>query len=440
MTETDIKLAITAKDIALEMGASAVRVKLNMSTEDLVGVLNGEIDKVTRCVDRSLTIALFVDGRFGAFSTNKLGDEELRSFIGKALSIARSLQPDPYRRLPDPERCCKNATNGNELHTLDSSYFDTTAEKRAETARKASIYGSDPSIISEEGEYTDSIYETLLIDSQGTFCRDVETSSDYGVEITIKDGDDKYSAYWWDSYVSAGKLDARACGLKALEKARAQIGSAPIEGRRTNMVVSSEVAGKLISPILSSLSAYSIQQNNSFLMDSLGKKVFHEGMTLVDSPWIDGNPNSKLFDTEGVATKPQPIIEKGSVSMYFVNTYMSGKTGLMPTTYEATRPQLLPYPKAGMGQKEILELCGSGILVTEFNGGNSNSTTGDFSYGIEGFVFENGKIVAPVSEMLVTGNFITLWNNLIAAGDDARECMSKLIPTLAFCNVDINGK
>ncbi len=41
--------------------------------------------------------------------------------------------------------------------------------------------------------------------------------------------------------------------------------------------------------------------------------------------------------------------------------------------------------------------------------------------------------------MLVTGNFLTLWNNLLAAGCDARACSARQIPTLAFKNVDISS-
>jgi PmbA protein len=44
-----------------------------------------------------------------------------------------------------------------------------------------------------------------------------------------------------------------------------------------------------------------------------------------------------------------------------------------------------------------------------------------------------------VREMLVTGNFIDLWNHLAATADDARLCMSKLIPTLAFESIDCNA-
>mgnify|MGYP000002517437 FL=1 len=86
-----------------------------------------------------------------------------------------------------------------------------------------------------------------------------------------------------------------------------------------------------------------------------------------------------------------------------------------------------------------MRIVGEGILVTGFNGGNSNSATGDFSFGVEGFLFKDGKIVHPVREMLITGNLLTLWNNLLAAGNDARFCKSKLIPTLAFGNVDFSA-
>ena len=79
------------------------------------------------------------------------------------------------------------------------------------------------------------------------------------------------------------------------------------------------------------------------------------------------------------------------------------------------------------------------ILVTGFNGGNSNSATGNFSYGIEGFLVKSGKIAYPVKEALMTGDFLTLWNNLIFAAEDARLCMSKLIPSIAFAGVDISA-
>ncbi len=92
-----------------------------------------------------------------------------------------------------------------------------------------------------------------------------------------------------------------------------------------------------------------------------------------------------------------------------------------------------------VAQKDILELCGSGILVTDFNGGNCNSATGDFSYGVSGFLFENGKITSPIDSMLITGNMTDLWSNLLAAGSDPVPGMSRQVPTLAFRDVTFNA-
>lgn len=92
-----------------------------------------------------------------------------------------------------------------------------------------------------------------------------------------------------------------------------------------------------------------------------------------------------------------------------------------------------------IAQQDILELCGSGIMVTDFNGGNCNSATGDFSYGVSGFLFENGKITSPIDSMLITGNMTDLWSNLLAAGSDPVPGMSRQVPTLAFRDVTFNA-
>ena len=306
-------------------------------------------------------------------------------------------------------------------------------------ALEASVFSADKRIISEEGEYSDSVYETVVMDTNGLCCRHREMSFDYGVEITIESGGEKYSGYWWDASSHLAELDAPACGRRALERAVGQIGSAPVKSGRYTAVIDAEMASKVVSPLLRALSAYSIQQNSSFLMDSVGKQVLPEGLTLLDVPRIPGQTCSKYFDSEGVATVEAPIVREGVVMEYFINTYMANKMQLAPTVEDATRPKVLPWPRAGLDRDAILRECGSGILVTDFNGGNSNPVTGDFSYGIEGYLFKDGRIVRPVSGMLMTGNFLTLWSRLLFAGDDARPCQTKLIPTLAFAEVDFSG-
>ena len=213
------------------------------------------------------------------------------------------------------------------------------------------------------------------------------------------------------------------------------------------MVVDKVAASRLISPLITALNASSIQQKMSFLDGKLDQKVFSEGMTLMDMARTAGKSGSRLYDTEGVATKDAPIIENGVVKQYFVNTYMSNKMGISPTVEDMSRPCLMPYLKdkdlsdeeKEVSLKDILQLCGNGIYVTGFNGGNCNPVTGDFSYGIEGFAFSKGKITHPVKEMLITGNMTELWNSLIAAGNDLRESSRWYIPTIAFEGVSFSA-
>lgn len=441
--EEEMLLARESLQFALQNGADAVRITLTKSTENLVATLDGEVDKVTRCGDRSMNIALFADGRFGSFSINKLDRSTLQGFILDALKTISLLAPDPFRRLPMPDRYCRKALSGRELGIFDEAGGSVTPQDRVARALGAAVWGHAPEgvrLVSEEGEYSDSEYDSYIIDSQGLECRHTETSFDYGVEVTVEDTQgNKYSDYWWTSSPFLDRFDPSRCGLTAARRACAQIGAVPAPSGKYNMVVGAEVASRLVTPLLNALNAYSIQQGNSFLVDSLGRQVFCEGLTLLDEPIRPGESGSKLYDSEGVACRNAEVIAGGVVKRYSVNTYMSGKMGIEPTVEDVLRPRLAPWPAPGMDRDALMKICSDGILVTDFNGGNCNMTTGDFSYGISGQVFRNGIPAGPVNEMLITGNFLTLWKNLLAAGEDYRLCNTKLIPSLAFKDVDFSG-
>ena len=446
LTAQERALAARCLEIARAKGAQKARVTLNKSCMDLIGTLNGEVDKVSHCLDRSISIALFVDGRYGSFSINRLEESALEDFIDKAIATARLLAEDRFRDLPDPSRTAKDATEGRELGLYDEACLAMDSAKRMHIALGASIFKATAptpewTLVSEEAEYSDSVADTLVMDTQGLYCRHTESSFEYGVEMTIQDASGaRYSGYWWNCGPRLDGLHAEGICATALERAVAQIGPKSLHSGKYRCVLDSECASRVVTPLLNALGAYAVQQNNSFLCGKLGEKVFHEGLTIRDFCRNKGESGSRLFDSEGVATTEHDIISNGVVNEYFINTYMSGKMQMAPTVEDATRPRVMPWPEAGMDRAAILKRCGEGILVTGFNGGNSNPATGDYSFGIEGFAFKDGRITHPVREMLMTGNLVDLWNHFLAAGDDSRLCKSKLIPTLAFENVDFSGE
>ena len=445
LTQEEIALARHCLDYALEQGARKVRITLSKSLMNLIGLLSGEVDKTAHALDRSLQIQLFVEGRYGAFSSNKLEKEGLKAFIAEAIETVKMLEPDPFRDLPAPERLCKKALTGRELGLYDPSYETLSAEKRKETALASlawdKLQGSQDGwrLIAEEGEYSDSVFDSLTLDSQGLYARHSETSFEIGYESTVEDAKgNHFSSYWWDASPLMENLQWQSCAQMACRRAVAQIGPESIESGRYNVVVDSECASKLLTPVLNALGGFSLQQKNSFLVDGLGKRLFPESLTILDLPLTPGDTGCRLFDSEGVATKEREIISRGVVNQYFLNTYYARKLEMEPTAEDCTRVQVMPVGGCTT-REDVLRKVGDGILVTGFNGGNSNSSSGDFSYGVEGFLVRNGEIVHPVREMLVTGNFLTLWGNLVAAADDARPCTSRLIPTLAFGNVDFSA-
>ena len=453
ITQNEIDIAKFCISYAVEHGADAARASLSKSVMDGYTLLNGELDKVTHSADRSVYLYLFVDGRYGTFSTNRLEISELEGFITKAIEMVRMLGEDECRCLPEIERTEKNALTGRELDLYDEAYESSNAEKRFEKAKSISIYGKTEesekySLISEECEYSESVDDNYLVDSQGFEGRHTETMFYCFAETTIKAADgNKYSGFWWEAAQKENGLDCRSCSEKALKKAVGQIGPQKRRSGNYRMVVENNVASRLLSPIVSALNASAIQQKVSFLDESVGKQIFPEGMTLMDMARTPGKSGSRLFDTEGVATKDCPIIENGKVSQYFVSTYMSKKMDIPATIEDLSRPVLRPYLKGedlSIDEKEVslqtvLKKCSNGILVTGFNGGNCNPVTGDFSFGVEGFAFSKGKITHPVREMLITGNMIGLWNNLIAAGNDYRPSARWQIGTLAFEDVSFSA-
>lgn len=459
ITEEEKALADSSIDMALEAGASAVQVTLDKAKTEIIALLDGEIDNIRQTGDRALTFKVFADGKYGVFSTNRLEAESVKELLKMAVENVRLLAPDKFRRLPDKEETAKDAIRGDEMELCWDGYDSVTAEQRLDMARRVSVFNEfssespdrDWKLISEEVEYNNTLTDTYLTSSDRIGCRQIETSFEVCSNVTVEDKEgNKYSGLWWDYSISPEKVLASDCGHKAVMQAAGQIGQVNVNGGKYRMVVSRRVSGRLVQPVLNALSGRAIQQKSSFLTDTLDKKVFSGGLTILDRPREKGKSGSILFDGEGRACLDRDIIVNGVVKEYFINTYMSGKLEMPATSESANRPVVQPFVSEKTGaegnidltllqEADVLALCGSGILVTDFNGGNCNSATGDFSYGVEGFVFKNGEIKEPVSGMLITGNMKELWSNLLVAGSDPMDGFSRQVPTLAFDDVTFSA-
>lgn len=431
------KLAQWAMDYALQNGCQAAKLVLYSNSNSSFELRDAKMDKLQQASENGLSITLYVDGRYGSYSTNRLDKKELETFIKNGIESTRYLAEDDARILPDPSRYYKGGKP--DLQLFDDKFYHINPDDKVAIARAAAeeVLGKDERIISVGTSYSDGENASYRLASNGFEGESKSTWFSISADVAMKgEGEARPSSYWYDATLYYDKLPKSDVGIKALERVLKKLGQKKVASGKYTMVVDPMNSGNLLDPMISALYGSALQQKNSFLLDKLDAKIGAGMLNLMDEPHIIGARGARYFDSEGVATERRPVFEDGILKTYFIDTYSSKKMGVAPTV---NSPSLLVLKPGNKDLNGLVADVRKGILVTGFNGGNCNSSSGDFSYGIEGFLIEDGKLTQPISEMNVTGNMITLWASLVAVGNDPRMSSSWRIPSLVFEGVDFSG-
>ena len=430
ITDNNKKLAQWAMDYALKNGCQAAKLVLYSNSNASFELRDAKMVSLQQASESGLSISLYVDGRYGSYSTNRLDKKELETFIKNGIESTRYLAVDEARVLPDASRYYKGGKP--DLQLSDRRFETINPDDKVAIARAAAeeVLGKDSRIISVGTSYGDGESSSYRLTSNGFEGESKSTWFSLSADVALRgEGEARPSSYWYESALFYDKLVKSGVGTKALERVLRKLGQKKVASGKYTMVVDPMNASNLLSPVLSALYGSALQQKNSFLLDKLNVKVGTGLLNLMDEPHLIGASGARYFDSEGVATERRSIFEEGVLKTYFIDTYNSN----------VNSPSLLVLKPGNKDLNGLVADVQKGILVTGFNGGNCNSSSGDFSYGIEGFLIENGKLTQPVSEMNVTGNMITLWASLSAVGNDPRMSSSWRIPSLVFEGVDFSG-
>lgn len=437
ITSEQKELAHWALNTALNKGCKEVRVSVYSGSNTDFEVRDKQLDKLQQTSENQMTLHLFVDGRYGSFSTNRMEKSELERFIAHAVESVRYLALDENRRLPSLDWCYRGGEA--DLDVYDQTLKNLQPDEKLRLAHAAAdeILGVDKRILSVQSSYSDAESFVYQIASNGFEGENAVSYFSLMVSVSVKgEGDARPESYWYDQALFFDDLKKEGIGKKALERTLSRIGQQKTFSGSYRMLVDNLNSVRLLSPVFSALNGSALQQNNSFLLGKKGQKIFSEKLTLVDDPHVPRSFGARYFDNEGLATRKRHVFDKGVLKTYFVDTYHAGKMGIQPTV---GGPSHLILEMGSRSMEQMVASTEKGILVTGFNGGNCNSSSGDFSFGIEGFLIENGSFVHPVSGMNITGNMLTLWNSLIEVGNDPRRNNAYQIPTLMFDGVDFSG-
>jgi PmbA protein len=421
---------------ALKNGANQVAVSIGDSSSRHVEIREQKIDRLQESISNGLSLTLYVDKKYSSHTTNHLKKEELLKFVEGAIASTRFLAEDEFRYLPDPELYYKG--DGTDLKITDASINSLDAKAKIDLAKQAEaeIFGSDPRIISISTSYDDSVSSDILVTSNGFRGENGSSYAGISASVSVKGNSGRPSDYWAEYSIFFDNLIKSGIGKKALERTLRKLEPTKIASGKYRMIVDNLVAGNLVGPFISAMNGSAMYQKNSFLIGKANTKIASDKLSIVDDPLLTTAFGSRHFDGEGLNAVKRNIIEDGVLRNYYIGTYYGRKLGMQPTSSSSSN---VVFKTGDKDQNALIKSVDKGVLVTGFNGGNCNGSTGDFSYGIEGFLIEKGEIVRPVNEMNISGNMNDFWNTLIEMGNDPYKYSSFMTPSMVFDKTDFSG-
>ena len=425
-------------DFTRKNGAQEVAITFSNQREIDIEYRDSKLDKLTEATQNSLYIQIYINQRFSSHSTNDLKKGSLKRFLKEAIDSTKYLNIDEYRSLPNPQYYPK--CSDKDLKIYDKNYHSIESSARIDLAKQIEYSAKSQSdkIISTTAGYSDVVYQTVRLHSNGFLGETEGTMFSAGAEVTVKDGEKGRPAdYYYASVRFHENLpNAEEMGEKAAQRALQKIGQAKIDSGKYDMIVENRCCSRAYSLFQGPMTARALQQKSSFLDGKLGKQIASEKLSVYDDPYLEKGLSSRLFDTEGLGTQRRTWIKNGVLQNFYIDNYYGKKLQMEPTNGSPTN---LFFETGTKSLDQMINNIKRGILISGFLGGNSNPTTGDFSFGIVGFLIENGEIAKPINEMNISGNAKEFWKQLVEVGNDPNPFSSILIPSMMFEGVQFSG-
>jgi TldD protein len=176
------------------------------------------------------------------------------------------------------------------------------------------------------------------------------------------------------------------------------------------------------------LEADAILKQASVYAGKLGQQVASPLVTLVDDGTVGGEWGYLALDDEGRPSARNVLIENGVLTDYMWDYLRSRKEGRV-SSGNGRRQSYQHLPMVRMTNTYLLEgdsdpdeivaQTPRGVYVAQLGGGQVNTATGDFVFGMTAaFMIEDGKITAPLRDCNLIGNGPQILQRVDAVGND----------------------
>lgn len=401
---------------AKKLGATAAEAAMSSTSGLSVSTRMGEVETIEFNQDGGLGISVYVGNNKGSASTADLNPKTLRTVVEKAIDIAKFTSDDPFNGIADKE-LLEFAPQDLDLYHP----WEVSPEQGVEFCHQAeqAALNADERIVNSDGASFSS-HQGLRVygNSHGMIAGYPRTRHSISTMVIGKEGEQmqRDSAYTIARHKD-DLNDAAKVGLEAATETLAKLNSQKLGTMKVPVIFSADIANSLFGHLVSAIGGGALYRKSSFLLDSLGTKVFSDCVNISERPHLLKGLASSPFDAEGLKTVDREIIQGGELQTYLLASYAARKLSMAPTGHAGgIHNWLVEQTHADL--KALLKTMGTGLLVTELMGQGVNTVTGDYSRGAAGFWVENGEIQYPVSEITIAGNLKDMFKAVVGLGGD----------------------
>lgn len=423
---------------ALEFAKSrcdGAEVAVNKSTGISVSTRQGDVENVEFNSDGALGITVYHKKRKGSASSTDLSEEAIERTVQAAIDIANYTSEDPCAGPAEKSLLAFDAPDLNLFQATELSPEE--AIKLASIAEMTAL-NADSRIVNTEGGSFNGHYGIRVFGNSLGLLKSYSSSRYSMSSCVIAEQNGEMERDY--AYTIARSMQALKSpewvGKECARRTLSRLSPRKLPTMKAPVIFASEVATGLFGHLVGAISGSSIYRKSSFLMDSLGKQILPNWLTINEQPHLMGGLASSPFDSEGVRTTERNIVENGVLQTWLMTSYSARKLGLQSTGH-AGGIHNWRIEGQGLSFDALLKQMGTGLVVTELMGQGVSGITGDYSRGASGFWVENGEIQYPVSEITIAGNLKDMWMNMVTIADDIEtrsniQCGSVLIPEMSI--------
>lgn len=425
---TDIAdVAGRAIQAAVAAGAGEAEAWCEESVSRQIRVYEGAVESLTDSGARGLGLRAFLGARSGYAYGTDLSDAGVRAVAQAAVEAAAIADEDEHAGLPAET----GASEVPGLHSAELGAWTTDRKVDLALAVERAARALDGVTQVEDSVYADSEGRSAFANTRGGAGEYAASAAWAWCSAFAGDGADLMTGLGVDMARDPGGLDPEAIGAEAGRRALDLRGARQAASRRCPVVLDAFVAASFLGFIGGMLSAEAVQRGRSLFAGREGEEVASPALRLADDPTDPDGPASAPFDGEGSPTSRTSLIEDGRLRTYLFDTQTARRAG-RSTTGNATRGSYRSPPRVGAtnlvaepGSETLAELvrrAGDGILVTDVAGLHSgvNPVSGSFSVGATGRLIEGGEPAAPVREMTIASDLVSMLRAVAAVGSEAR--------------------